>query len=146
MKTLSEKVVEQRGRLGLSQKDLAVKAGIGLRSITAYEAGNATPRAAQFYKLAKALEVSPEYLKKDNIEDPSYGLDRMEYVEQMCKDSGTKEAHDLEAMLAENQALFSGGSISEEAKDAYFRAVMKAYLEYKEATRETFGRKKKESE
>ena len=49
----------------------------------------------------------------------------------------------LEEMLRENQALFAGGTISEEAKDAYFQAVMKAYLECKEAAKETYGRKKK---
>ena len=46
-------------------------------------------------------------------------------------------------MLRENQALFAVGTTSEEAKDAYFQAVMKAYLECKEAAKETYGRKKK---
>ena len=30
----------------------------------------------------------------------------------------------------------------EEAKDAYFQAVMKAYLDCKEAAKQTYGRKK----
>ena len=128
MKPFTEKVREHRGQLGLSQQELADKAGIGVRTLTYYECGKRFPQAAQLYKLAKALGVSTEYLKNDEIEDPSYGMDRMEYVEEM---------------LRENQALFAGGTISEEAKDAYFQAVMKAYLECKEAAKETYGRKKK---
>ena len=78
MKGFSEKVKEQRARLGLSQKELAQKAGIGYRTITAYEAGDCFPRAATMYKLAKALGVSTEYLKVDSVEDYREGTDRYE--------------------------------------------------------------------
>ena len=77
MKPFKEKVKEHRGQLGLSQKQLAEKAGIGFRTIVTYEAGERFPQSAQLYKLAKALNVSTEYLKDDSIEDPTYGLDRM---------------------------------------------------------------------
>lgn len=143
MTPFKDKVRQHRGALGLSQKELAAKAGLGFRTIVSYETGERFPYAAQLYKLAKALEVSTEYLKDDEIDDPTYGLDRMDYVEDMRRTAGTKESLDLETMLAQNQALFAGGTISEEAKDAYFQALMKAYLECKEAAKETFGRKKK---
>jgi len=138
MKSFGAKVKEQRGNLGLSQKQLAEKAGMGIRTITSYELGERKPYQAQLYKLA----VSTEYLQNDNIEDPSYGLDRMEYVEDMRKNSGTREALDLQKMLAENTALFAGGTLSEEAKDAYFQAVAEAYYDCKKAARKTFGKKK----
>ena len=77
MKSFGAKVKEQRGNLGLSQKQLAEKAGMGIRTITSYELGERKPYQAQLYKLAKALEVSTEYLQNDNIEDPSYGLQFM---------------------------------------------------------------------
>lgn len=67
----------------------------------------------------------------------------MEYVEDMRKNSGTREALDLQKMLAENTALFAGGTLSEEAKDAYFQAVAEAYYDCKKAARKTFGKKKK---
>lgn len=143
MVSFGDKVKERRGFLGLTQKQLAEKAGIGFRTIVTYESGERFPQAAQLYKLAKALEVSTEYLKNDEIEDPAYGLDRMEYVEQMRQDGGTREAVSLETLLAQNQAMFAGGTVSEEAKDAYFQAVMKAYLECKEAAKATFGNRKK---
>lgn len=49
---------------------------------------------------------------------------------------------DLQKMLAENTALFAGGTLSEEAKDAYFQAVAEAYYDCKKAARKTFGKKK----
>ena len=97
---------------------------------------------SQLYKLAKALGVSTEYLKNDEIDDPAYGLDRMEYVEEMRQHAGKRDSLDLEEMLKQNQSLFAGGTISEEAKDAYFQAVMKAYLDCKEAAKQTKKKKK----
>ena len=47
---------------------------MGIRTITSYELEERKPYQAQLYKLAKALEVSTEYLQNDNIEDPSYGF------------------------------------------------------------------------
>ena len=143
MASFQEKVKEHRGLLGLTQKQLAERAGIGFRTIVTYESGKRFPQAAQLYQLAKALGVSTEFLKNDAVDDPSYGIDRMEYVEQMRQEAGTGEAISLETMLAQNQAMFAGGTVSEEAKDAYFQAVMKAYLECKEAAKETYGRRTK---
>ena len=124
MKTFRDKVIEHRAALGLSQQQLADKAGIGVRTIGNYESGARLPYAAQLYKLAKALGVSTEYLKNDEIEDPSYGLDRMDYVEEMRATTGTKTSQNLEEMLKANKEMFAGGTVSEEAKDAYFRALM----------------------
>ena len=58
MKTFRDKVIEHRAALGLSQQQLADKAGIGVRTIGNYESGARLPYAAQLYKLAKALGVS----------------------------------------------------------------------------------------
>ena len=136
MKPFKEKVKEHRGQLGLSQKQLAEKAGIGFRTIVTYEAGERFPQSAQLYKLAKALNVSTEYLKDDSIED---------YVEEMRQMTSKQDSLNLEEMLRQNQTLFAGGTISEEAKDQYFQAVMEAYLDCKKAAKETFGRKKSEN-
>ena len=138
MKTFRDKVIEHRAALGLSQQQLADKAGIGVRTIGNYESGARLPYAAQLYKLAKALGVSTEYLKNDEIEDPSYGLDRMDYVEEMR----AKTSQNLEEMLKANKEMFAGGTVSEEAKDAYFRALMDAYLECKQIAKDKYGRKK----
>ena len=44
-------------------------------------------------------------------------------------------------LLEANAALFAGGELSQDEKDAFFEAVMKAYLTCKEEAREKFGRK-----
>lgn len=137
-----DKVKEQRGRLGLSQKQLAEKSGIGFRTIVTYESGERFPQSAQLYKLAKALGVSTEYLKDDNIDDPMFGIERMDYVEEIRKTTGKKDSLDLENMLRQNQAMFAGGEISDEAKVEYFNAIMEAFVECGAAAKAKFGRKK----
>ena len=141
MMVFKDKVKEQRGRLGLSQKQLAEKSGIGFRTIVTYESGERFPQSAQLYKLAKALGVSTEYLKDDNIEDPMFGIERMDYLEEIRKATGKKDSLDLENMLRQNQAMFAGGEISDEAKVEYFNAIMEAFVECGAAAKAKFGRK-----
>lgn len=141
MKTFREKLIARRGELGLSQAQLGELAGLGKRTITSYETDGRIPHAAQLYKLAKALEVSPEYLKNDEVDDPRFGLERADYVESARVRFGSAGARDVERLLAQNAALFAGGEISEEAKDSFFQAVMKAYIDCKEKAKETYGDK-----
>ena len=141
MKPFSEKVKMHRAMLGLSQRELAEKSGLSLRTITGYESGIRFPHAAQLYKLARALEVSIDYLKNDEAEDPHYGLERTAYG-RSASSPGEEPLLDLEQMLKQNQLLFSGDIVSDETKDAYFRAVMRAYLEYKESSKKGLGLKK----
>lgn len=146
MKTFREKVLDLRGKLGISQKELSEKAGIGKRTLITYEAGERFPQPAQLYKLAKALGVSPDYLKNDDIQDPSYGLDTMDYIEETRQQYGAKDAYQVEELLTRNAALFAGGDLSEEAKDAFFQAIMKAYVSCKESAKKTYSSKKSKSE
>ena len=56
MKSFGAKVKEQRGNLGLSQKQLAEKAGMGIRTITSYELGERKPYQAVYIKnLCKSI-------------------------------------------------------------------------------------------
>ena len=50
----------------------------------------------------------------------------------------------MDSLLEQNAALFAGGTLDQEAKDAFFEAVMKAYLTCKEEARKTYGRKNKD--
>lgn len=142
MKTFSEKLVACRAALGLSQAELSVRAGIGKRTITSYETDGRLPQPAQLYKLAKALGVSPEYLRNNAITDPLDGIESMDYAESARRRYGARQARDVEALLRENAALFAGGDLTEEAKDAFFQAVMKAYIDCKEEARRTYRPKK----
>lgn len=139
--SFKEKLIARRGELGLSQAQLSEKAGIGKRTITSYETDGRLPHPAQLYKLARALDVSPEYLKNDDCNDPHFGAERTNYIEDAYARFGASGARDVERLLSQNAALFAGGELSEEAKDAFFQAVMKAYIDCKEKAKETYGQK-----
>jgi transcriptional regulator with XRE-family HTH domain len=146
MKTFSEKVRDARAELGISQSALAEKVGVSLRTILSYETTDSRPRAGPLIKLAKALNISAGYLKNDDITDPSYGLETQNYIEETRQRFGIKGAKEIDALLQLNVALFAGGDLPQESKDAYFEAVMKAYITAKEEARKTFGHKNKNDE
>ena len=52
---------------------------------------------------------------------------------------GRRGADEMAALLRQNQALFAGGSLSEEQKDLFYEAVTKAYFLNKQRAREKFG-------
>ena len=64
------------------------------------------------------------------------------YIEEARARYGAKGGRDVDALLAENSALFAGGELSQSQKDAFFDAVMKAYITSKEAAKIKFGHKK----
>lgn len=142
MKTFSEKVKEAREGLKLNQQQLGDLVGVTKRSIAAYETTDTKPRGNTVRKLAAALNVSVDYLLNDEISDIQYGIEKEPYVEEARQRLGNKAAKEMDLLLEQNLALFAGGELDQEAKDAFFEAVMKAYLKCKDEARKTFGRKK----
>ena len=141
MKTFSEKVREARQLLNLSQEELGKLVGVSARAVVAYETTAAKPRAATLRKLADTLKVSVDYLKNDDIDDPLYGIEKQPFVDEARALYGSKAAREIDFLMERNAALFAGGEISQEAKDAYFEAVMQAYLECKNKAREKYSSK-----
>ncbi len=58
----SEIIKQLRKQAGLTQKQLAEKAGLSIASIQGYEQGKYTPKIETLSKIAKALDVSVESL------------------------------------------------------------------------------------
>lgn len=139
--TFSEKIRSSREMLEITQGELAELVGVSRRTIVAYEAGEATARKSTIAKLAKALKVSTKFLSDDNCDDPLADIEQDPYVEQARELYGSVGARDMEALLRDNAALFAGGELSQEQKDVFFEAVMKAYLTCKEEARQKFGKK-----
>ena len=139
----SDKIKMSRENCNLTQQQLADMVGVSKRSIAAYETENARARSSTMRKLAVALNVSYDYLFNDEITDPTYGIEKMSHIEAARERFGNKAANEVDELLERNAALFAGGELSEEAKDAFFTAVTKAYLQCKEEASKTFGRKKK---
>lgn len=142
MKSFADKVKDARAELGLSQAQLSEQIGVSVRSVQLYEQGVKKPRQSTTLKLAKALKVSVRFLTDDECENPLEDIEKDGYIEEARERYGASGARDMNALLEANAALFAGGELSQAEKDAFFEAVMKAYITCKEEAREKFGRNK----
>lgn len=140
--TFSDKIKRAREVAGLTQNELAQAAGVSQRTIASYESGGAIARRTTTERLAKALKVSVKYLTDEDCTDPTEDIEKDGYVEQARSLYGSKGARDVNALLEENAALFAGGELSQSEKDAFFEAVMRAYITCKEEAKQKFGRKR----
>ncbi len=141
MKDFSQKVRDARTLLKLNQEELGKLIGVSARAIVAYETTATRPRASTLRKLAETLKVSVDYLTNDEIDDPLYGIEKQPFVEEARSLYGDKAAREIDFLMERNAALFAGGELSQDAKDAYFEAVMQAYLECKNKAKQTYGKK-----
>ncbi len=143
MTRFGEKVKDQRERLKLSQEQLANLVGVSRRTIITYETGAATPRINSLRKIAEALGVTQRYLTNDEIDDPQAGIDEEPFIQAARDAFGKKGADEMAKLLMQNEALFAGGTLSEDQKDMFYEAITKAYFANKQHAREKFGRKAK---
>lgn len=69
MSDLAKRLLEIRKEKKLSQQQLAEIAGVHFTNVGKYERSEAVPSADVFNRIAKALEVSPDYLLNGTIQD-----------------------------------------------------------------------------
>ena len=136
--TFSDKIKRAREVAKLTQYELAQEVGVSQRTIASYESGGARARRSTTEKLARALKVSVKYLSDDACVDPLEDIEKDEYIDQARELYGAKGVRDMDALLADNAALFAGGELSQEQKDAFFQAVMTAYVTCKEEASKKF--------
>ena len=65
--TTQERLIEAFASSGLKQADLVRMTGIDKSSISLYFSGKVTPKGDKLYKLAVALDVTPEWLSGFNV-------------------------------------------------------------------------------
>ena len=140
--TFSDKIKRSREVADLTQQELADLVGVSKRTIASYESTNAMARRTTLVKLARALKVSVRYLSDDECTDPLADIEKDGYVEEARQRYGASGARDVDALLRDNAALFAGGELSQEEKDAFFEAVMRAYVASKDIASVKFSRKK----
>lgn len=143
VKLFADKVKDARSELRMTQPHLAELVGISSRSIVAYEKGEKKPRQSTMLRLAKTLKVSVKFLSDDNCTNPMEDIEKDGYIEDARERYGTDGARDIDALMAANAALFAGGDVSQEEKDAFFDAIMKAYITCKEEAKAKYGKKNK---
>ena len=137
--TFADKVRQARRQMKLSQEELGKLCKVSRRSVIAWETSEAVPRTRTLREIAEALQVSFDYLKHDEITDPLYGIEKKRYVDEARDRYGEVAAKEMDFLLERQRVFFAGGEISQEAKDAFFEAVMKAYLACKDEAKRKSG-------
>lgn len=121
-----DRLKEKRLAAGMTQAELAEKAGVSARTIQNYEMGTRKPRNLEvIQKIAEALRTTLDYLLG------SSGA----YVVAAQEKGGAKAARDIEALVSEVTGLFAGGMLSEESMDGAIKALNDAYWIAKEKNR-----------
>lgn len=121
--TFGEKLRMHRKQSGLTQAELAAKAGLGLKTITNYENGSTYPKNREIYKtLADILGIDENYLHNENDDFIESAQGRYGY-------RGKKQAMQL---VEEMGGLFAGGELSDEDIDGVMKAMQDLYWKAKE--------------
>lgn len=130
--SFAENLKEKRAQAGLTQAELAWKAGVTARTIQNYELGTRRPsNMVVVQRIADALGTTTEYLLG------SAGTLIVEAHER----GGAKAARDIDALVSEVTGMFAGGALSDDAMDGAMRALSEAYWIAKEKNKK-YGRKK----
>ena len=131
-----DRLKEKRLEAGLTQVELAGKAGVTTRTIQNYELGNRKPSNMEvIQRIADALNTTTEYLLG------SSGA----YVVEAQERGGAKAARDIEELVSEVTGLFAGGELSEEAIEGAMKALNDAYWMAKEKNRKYTPKKYRKS-
>ena len=116
--TFAEKLKAARENAGLSQRELAERAGTHYRSIQNWEYGARLPRSLDVvFRVADVLGVSSESLLNDSDT----------YVIKAEETGGAKAARELNELVSEVIGLFAGGDLDEDEKDGIMAALNEAY-------------------
>lgn len=116
--SFSEKIKEARINAGLSQNELAKRAGIHYRTVQNWESGNRLPRSLDsVMRTAQVLGTTSESLLCESDQ----------YIVEAHEKGGTKAARDVEELVSEVIGLFAGGDIDDEEKDGIMAALNEAY-------------------
>lgn len=130
-----DKLKEKRIEAGLTQADLAAKAGTTARTIQNYELGKSKPSNMEIaQRIADVLGTTTEYLLGSN------GT----YVVEAREKGGAKAARDIDELVSEVTGMFAGGKLSEDALEGAMKALNDAYWIAKEKNKKYGRRKSKE--
>ena len=124
----AENLKEKRAQSGLTQAELAMKAGVTARTIQNYELGTRKPgNMVIVQRIADALGTTTEHLLS---------------VVAAHERGGARAAKDINELVSEVTGMFAGGKLSDDALDGAMRALNEAYWIAKDKNKK-YGRKKK---
>ena len=118
-----EKCRQLRAQSGLTQEEVAQRAGIGRRTYLDYECKGTYPKKREVYaKLAEIFGVDVNYLLTED--------DR--FVAEAAARYGAQGARQAQKLVDEVTGLFAGGQVARQDKDEMMRAIQDAYWIAKE--------------
>lgn len=127
---IGDKIKESRKKAGLTQKELAERVNVTTRCIQYYEGNIRKPQTTEIIiKLAAALNVEVNYfLSERELEIMRENEMFLGEAERKYGKSGKAQAKQI---IENAQALFAGGELEEEDKEAFFRAITELYFDSK---------------
>lgn len=128
-----KKLKAYRMSLEMSQKDFAAHIGIPLPTYQNYEIGHRYPRNMEVVnKIAVALGTTAEDL---------LGAEGG-YIMEAGEKGGSRDKKKMQQLVTQMSAMFAGGEIDEESKDAAMAALNEVYWKHKIENRQRYTPKK----
>lgn len=121
--SIGDKVKALRLSKKMTMAALSRTSGLSDRAIRYIENNERTPGVDAIRKLAAALEVGTDYFMDDDIFQEE--LHKAEFLEEAKGKYGSRGRAQAQYVLNQAAALFAGGELSEEEREA-FRAEMEA--------------------
>lgn len=133
----AENLKEKRAQSGLTQAELAMKAGVTARTIQNYELGTRKPgNMVIVQRIADALGTTTEHLLSSGET----------LVVEAHERGGARAAKDINELVSEVTGMFAGGKLSDDALDGAMRALNEAYWIAKDKNKKHGRKKKKDAE
>ena len=133
----AENLKEKRAQSGLTQAELAMKAGVTARTIQNYELGTRKPgNMVIVQRIADALGTTTEQLLSSGET----------LVVAAHERGGARAAKDINELVSEVTGMFAGGKLSDDALDGAMRALNEAYWIAKDKNKKYERKKKKDAE
>ena len=127
-----EKLKILRSKAGISQQALADAIGLSQRTIASSELGGSYPNFEQLPKIARFFGVTIDSLMTDDEC----------FVAEAQEQNGRKGVRQATLLVNEVAALFSGGTLTDEDRDAAMREIQNAYWVAKEESKRKYTPKK----
>lgn len=120
---MNEKLDILLNRKRIRRVDFAESVGITYRAFAYYMSDTRRPRKSVLERIAKELDVTPEFLANDNID---MELTLEEHFIKRITDRGNDPTAAMK-FLAQSRGLLAGNSLSEEDKSNLMRCLTEIY-------------------
>lgn len=104
-----EVIKKHRKKIGLTQAELADKAGIGRSTLAQYEAGDRNPKRDALEKIAQALDMTPAEFFNEVYDEGEDESEMPEEIKTLDKWDGELKIYNLEDRLAVSTILIKNG-------------------------------------